>query len=137
MKLKKLSKVDTLSNKTFSFNFSYITKNQNYNLDRLQKFDLDFVGQFSKRFFNALRKLSLITTKEFISCGYFRDIFYFYEIKNAYKGDLLINDDEKIFSVELASKSHERLVLYKTGFEEDKSIFYILLIDYDFSAYKH
>ena len=53
MKSKKLLKLDTSSNKTFSFNFSYITKNQNYNLDRLQKSNLDFAGEFSKRFFNT------------------------------------------------------------------------------------
>lgn len=131
------TKIDKNSNTSthFSFNFAYLTKNKNYNFSFLKQNAK--LGEFAKRLFNTIEKISSINTQEFISCGIFSDSLYFREVKSKYKNNLSILDNEKIFSVALASKHHERMIIYKENTLETKNILYVLMFDFNFTAYNH
>ena len=59
------------------------------------------------------------------------------KIKSKYKNSLSILDNEKIFSITLASKHHERMIIYKENTLETKNILYVLMFDFNFTAYNH
>lgn len=119
----------------FSFNFSYLTKDENHNFHYYKQ--TSQVGEFSKRLFNTIDKISLINTKNFSTCGYFSDSMPFKELKVNYRSALNIDQDEKVFSVSLSSKKHERMIIYKSSHFENKNILYVIMFDYNFSAYNH
>lgn len=131
------TKIDKSSNSSthFSFNFTYLTKNKNYNFSFLKQNAK--IGEFAKRLFNTIEKISSINTQAFSSCGIFSDSLCFREIKSKYKNNLSILDNEKIFSIALASKHHERMIVYKENTVETKNILYILMFDFNFTAYDH
>lgn len=131
------TRIDKSSNSSthFSFNFTYLTKNKNYNFSFLNQNAK--LGEFAKRLFNTIEKISSINTQAFSSCGIFSDSLCFREIKSKYKNNLPILDNEKIFSIALASKHHERMIAYKENTLETKNILYILMFDFNFTAYDH
>lgn len=131
------TRIDKSSNSStnFSFNFTYLTKNKNYNFSFLKQNAK--LGEFAKRLFNTIEKISSINTQAFSSCGIFSDSLCFREIKSKYKNNLSILDNEKIFSIALASKHHERMIVYKENTVETKNILYILMFDFNFTAYDH
>ena len=61
----------------------------------------------------------------------------FKELKVNYRSALNIDQDEKVFSVSLSSKKHERMIIYKSSHFENKNILYVIMFDYNFSAYNH
>ena len=131
------TKIDYNSNCSthFSFNFTYLTNNKSYNFSFLKQNAK--LGEFVKRLFNTIEKISSISTQAFSSCGIFSDSLCFREIKSKYKNSLSILDNEKIFSITLASKHHERMIIYKENTLETKNILYLLMFDFNFTAYNH
>lgn len=99
------TRIDISSNSSthFSFNFTYLTKNKNYNFSFLKQNAK--LGEFAKRLFNPIEKISSINTQAFSSCGIFSDSLCFREIKSKYKNSLSILDNEKIL-VLLLNQSH-------------------------------
>lgn len=127
------TRIDKSSNSSthFSFNFTYLTKNKNYNFSFLNQNAK--LGEFAKRLFNTIEKISSINSQAFSSCGIFSDSLCL----SKYKNNLSILDNEKIFSIALASKHHERMIIYKENTLETKNILYVLMFDFNFTAYNH
>lgn len=122
------TKIDYNSNCSthFSFNFTYLTNNKSYNFSFLKQNAK--LGEFAKRLFNTIEKISSISTQAFSSCGIFSDSLCFREIKSKYKNSLSILDNEKIFSITLASKHHERMIIYKENTLETKISYMFLCL---------
>ncbi len=126
--------------KNLAISFKYLTENKDYNFNYFKKNKTAFDG-FVTRLNSTLIKITSLQVKD-LGSNPFTDKFPF---KNLYEGvyvnsNKVFENTEEVISVELGSKSHERIILFYDGNKiTGDNILYVLLFDMNFNhpAYRH
>lgn len=121
--------------KNLAISFKFLTTNDDFNFHYFKKNKID-AKEFLTRFTQTLEKITKLTTKDMFN-PIFRDRF---AIKNLYEGvyqcpyGIKFEGFENIISVELASKKHERMILFHDNREETgENVLYVLCFQFSFN----
>ena len=132
-----IQKKDNYRNQNLAFSFKYITENKKYNFLAFNKDKGSFEG-FVTRLNSTLKKLSAYKVKNLYNTP-FKDRFPYSNLKEGAhtSPNKLFTGTEQLISVELSSKSHERIILFHEDNDEGHNILYVLGFDLKHDMYKH